>query len=157
MFPPIWLRKILVMTACLMCLAIKPAQAATCDSQSTTAMTRWFNSYTHAWMSLDAPAASALYSKDATYQEDPFEAPMKGVEQIRKYWDAVAHGQRDVTATFEVLSSCGGLSIIHWHSSFSRVPSGQRVELDGIAEVTLDKMGRCIRFLEWWDRKQSTR
>lgn len=148
-------KQLLALTACLMCLAINPAQAATCDSQPTNAVTSWFKSYTQAWVALDAPAASALYSRDATYQEDPFESPMRGAGQIRQYWDDVARGQRDVKATYEVLSSCGDLSIVHWHASFSRVPSGQRVELDGIAEVMLDKMGKCIRFREWWDRKQS--
>lgn len=150
-------KRLLALAACLMFVTIRPAQAATCDSQATTAVATWFKSYTKAWIALDPSAASALYSKDATYQEDPFELPMQGVEQIRKYWEDVARGQRDVTASYEVLSSCGNQNIVHWHASFSRVPSGQRVELDGIAEVLLEKNGRCVRFREWWDRKQTSR
>lgn len=150
-------KRLLMLAACLMCIAIRPVQAAACDSPRSIAVTSWFKSYTQAWTALDPSAASALYSNDATYQEDPFELPMQGAEQIRKYWEDVARGQRDVTASYEVLSSCGNQNIVHWHASFTRVPSGQRVELDGIAEVLLEKNGRCVRFREWWDRKQTSR
>lgn len=149
------LKQILALAACFLCFAIRPAQATNCDPQSTPAAAHWFQSYALAWKALDAPAASALYAKDATYQEDPFEAPLRGETQIRKYWDDVAREQRDVSVIYEVLGSCGGLSIVHWHASFARVPSGQRVELDGAAEVWLDRAGKCIRFREWWDRKQT--
>lgn len=146
----------LAILALVICsISPKSSMAAECNSQPTAEVAGWFARYVAAWTELDPADASALYSKDATYQEDPFESPMQGEEQIRKYWEDVARGEHDVHVNYEVLSSRGRRSIVHWHASFSRVPSRQEVELDGIAEVTLDKMGKCIRFREWWDRKQS--
>lgn len=150
----------LLLTAILMLLAIPGiaiAQRQTPDCGSAAARMEaghWFWQLNMAWERLDAVAATALFTDHAEYQDYPFDAPLRGRQAIRAYWDGVAHGQRDVHTSYEVLSACGDSSIVHWTASFVRVPSGQQVRLDGIAEVTLDQHGKCESFHEWWDREQ---
>ncbi|MGH8377357.1 MAG: nuclear transport factor 2 family protein [Gammaproteobacteria bacterium] len=131
------------------------ANAAVCNTTGErVAAGQWFRQINTAWEHLDAAAATALFTKNAEYRDDPFSPPLRGEKAIRAYWDDVARGQRDVHTSYEVLSACGDQSIVHWQASFVRVPSGQKVRLDGIAEVTLDRHGKCVLFREWWNRDQ---
>lgn len=116
---------------------------------------QWFRRLNEAWEDRDAAAATALFSGSAQYWDDPFGAPQRGSKRIRAYWDGVSAGQRDVHTSYEVLSSCGGKSLVHWTARFTRVPSGQKVRLDGIAEIVLDRHGKAFSFREWWNREQN--
>ena len=140
----------------LCCLSARQAAAQTCNEAGERAVaSQWFRQLNDAWEDRDAAAATALFSRSAIYWDDPFGAPERGAKQIRSYWDDVSTGQRDVHASYEVLSSCGGTSLVHWTARFTRIPSGQKVRLDGIAEIILDRSGKALSFREWWNREQS--
>lgn len=144
--------------ACLLlcCLCAPQAKAGTCNTAGERAVaSRWFGRLNEAWEDRNAAAATALFSRSAKYLDDPFGPPQRGVKEIRAYWDDVAAGQRDVHTTYEVLSSCGGKSLVHWTARFTRLSSGQKVWLDGIAEILLDRHGKALSFREWWNRKQN--
>jgi ketosteroid isomerase-like protein len=117
---------------------------------------QWFESYKAAWEHRDSQAAAAMFAPDAEYRADPFEPSFLGEKEIRRYWSDVANTQRDVKVTFELLSAEPGVGIVRWRASFVRVPSGQKVELEGIAQFFLNSEGKCTRFLEWWNRKQTS-
>lgn len=159
--PISWWRLVLsVISILLIALAMShPALAQQTASVCGTAAERtaaghWYRQLNLAWERLDAAGATDLFAESAEYQDYPFDAPLRGRRAIRAYWDGVARGQRNVHTSYEVLSACGHTSIVHWTASVVRVPSGQKVRLDGIAEVTLDKRGTCTLFREWWDREQ---
>lgn len=137
-------------------LLVPPVQAATpCPASGKgTVIASWFRQLDAAWEHRDAAAAVALFAADAAYREDPFQMPMRGKPAILAYWTYVVHSQRDIRTGSELLSACGNTGIVHWTASFVRVPTGQKVRLDGIAEVTLDTNGRGVRFLEWWNIDQ---
>jgi hypothetical protein len=116
----------------------------------------WFESYKLAWEHLDSQAATSMFARDAEYRADPFEPSLLGEKEIRRYWNDVANTQRDVKVTFELLSARRGVGIVRWRAAFVRVPSGQQVELEGIAQFFLNSEGKCTRFLEWWNRKQTS-
>lgn len=150
--------KFKLMLICLLTIGwvAPPAQAAVCGSTEELATSgHWFGQLNHAWERLDAAAAAALFAEQAEYQDYPFDAPLRGKQAIRAYWDDVARGQRDVHTSYEVLSVCGKTSIVHWTASFVRVPSGQKVRLDGIAVIVLNESGKAVSFREWWDREQN--
>lgn len=149
--------KLSFMIICLLsvCWLAPQAHAAVCGTAvQQAAASNWFRQINSAWERLDAAAATALFADDARYQDYPFDTPLRGAKEIRAYWDDVARGQRDVHTSYELLSACDNTSIVHWTASFVRVPSGQKVRLDGIAEVILNKRGKCTLFREWWDRQQ---
>lgn len=43
----------------------------------------------------------------------------------------------------------------HWHATFTRVPAGTFVELDGVLMARFDAHMRCTEFREWWHRKET--
>lgn len=115
----------------------------------------WLDAYGHAWEAHDPEASAALYCEDALYFETPFDEPMRGVAAIRDYAAEAAGAQKDVTFSADVLAVSGDTGIARWTTSFTRVPSGVRVELDGIFLVKFSVDGRCREFREWWHRRES--
>ena len=79
---------------------------------------------------------------------------MKGIDAIRKYWNAVADTQKDVKFEYEILESNNSHGIAHWKSSFVRAKQNTLVLLDGILVAHLDSENKCIRFQEWWQSKK---
>src|SRR5688572_13008403 len=60
------------------------------------AYVEWLARYRRAWIDRDAEAASGLFTEDATYREQPFQAPFIGRAAIRDYWSTVTASQSDV-------------------------------------------------------------
>ena len=86
----------------------------------------------------------------------PFGEPLRGEGAIRAYWADAARSRRDIKVSYELLSAHVGVGIVRWRAVFVRVPSGQKVELEGIAQFKLNPNGKCTQFLEWWNRKQTS-
>ena len=113
----------------------------------------WLKDYEEAWETLDANKAAQLFTKDATYQDDPYKDPHQGREGIHQYWSTVTADQKDVDFTFEVLSVAGDTGIVHWHSEFTQVSSGSTIILDGIFVLDFSQQGLCQSLKEWWHLK----
>jgi ketosteroid isomerase-like protein len=115
----------------------------------------WLNAYGRAWETRDPRSVGELFSEDATYQETPFVAPLRGRAAVRQYWeDKVEKSQENVQFESEVLAVAGDHAIAHWRASFVRVKSGKQVRLDGIFLLTFDADGRCQKLQEWWVRQE---
>src|SRR5262245_51753443 len=56
----------------------------------------WLERYRRAWLERDAHAPCPLFTEDATYREQPFQAPFVGREAIRDYWAKVTASQTSV-------------------------------------------------------------
>lgn len=108
----------------------------------------WLDAYGRAWETGDADAAASLFTEEATYQESPFEEPMRGREAIHRYWSQVPEQQRDVEFGYEVLSASPAL--VHWWASFTRLASGAPTRLDGVLLLEFDEGDRCTSLREWW-------
>jgi hypothetical protein len=153
--------KLLILVAVFSCLFQNVADGdqlvSSGGSAASDAIAKgWFERYKLAWERRDSEAAAAMFAPDAEYRADPFEPSLLGEKEIRRYWDDVANTQRDVKVTFELLSAAPGMGIVRWRASFVRAPSGQKVELEGIAQFFLNSKRKCTRFLEWWNRKQTS-
>ncbi len=55
--------------------------------------TAWVNTLIRAWENRDAQAAADLFTNNATYQENPFDEPLRGRAAIRAYWADVPRTQ----------------------------------------------------------------
>jgi hypothetical protein len=115
----------------------------------------WLEAYDRAWETGDPQAAAALFTEDATYQETPFDAPMRGRDAIVAYWSDVPLRQEDIRFGYDILATTADQGIAHWWATFVRIPSGVRVKLDGVFAVTLDADNRCRTFREWWHRQET--
>lgn len=114
----------------------------------------WLQRYGNAWMSRNPEGVGELFSADASYYETPFDAPFRGREGIREYWEGVPRGQADITFHARVLAVLGTTAIAKWDAEFTRVPSGQRIELDGMFVLVFNDRGECMELREWWHRRE---
>jgi hypothetical protein len=115
----------------------------------------WLARYGEAWIRADPALASSLFSDDCRYFETPYSEPAAGRAGVRRYWQAVPDGQRDVRFDFQVLAVDGGTVIAHWTASFVRVASGAQVALDGMFLLEFADASHCRSLREWWHRSES--
>ncbi len=111
--------------------------------------------YRRAWETRDAALVLELFTEDATYQENPFSAPMVGHEAIGRYWEEVSANQRDIRFHWHSVSRTDKLHVVEWAAEFTRADSGKRIELRGVMLLEL-RGDRIFRFREYWHRRENT-
>ena len=116
------------------------------------AVESWMDRYRAAWISNEADAVAALFTKDARYSVSPFADPWVGREEIVRRWTAGV--QQDVEMTSEVLAIEGDLALVHWHVFTRNVADPVRVEYDGVLAVRFAQDGRCEDHREWYFRRE---
>jgi nuclear transport factor 2 (NTF2) superfamily protein len=110
----------------------------------------WLKGYEEAWETLDADKAAALFTRDATYRDNPYADPYRGRQGIRDYWTTVTNDQEDIDFRYEVLAVSNRTGIAHWHSEFTQKSSGSGIILDGIFVLVFTPEGLCQSLKEWW-------
>ena len=110
----------------------------------------WLERYGRAWERCDPEAAAALFDEAAEYYETPFDSPFRGRDEIQRYWRDATNSQRDVSFSHEVLSVTADTGVARWGAGFTRIPTGQRVGLDGVFVLTFNEAGLCLVLREWW-------
>ena len=119
-----------------------------------TAFKHWLDKYRQAWENRNPEAAAELYTEEGSYQVTPFVEPLRGREEIRKYWAEVARTEQDISFWYEILSVGEGFGVAHWRASFEITPQELRTNLDGIFLIKLDATGKCTSLQEWWHKQQ---
>ena len=105
--------------------------------------------FKRAWERRDVDAAVALFSDDAEYRVDPFEAPLTGANAIRAYWNDTAAAQTHVEFDAERVWVSGPTVLASWHAAFTRRSTAERVRQRGFMTLELDEAGLVTRFREW--------
>ncbi|OGT85020.1 MAG: hypothetical protein A3H91_16280 [Gammaproteobacteria bacterium RIFCSPLOWO2_02_FULL_61_13] len=135
-------------------LALPPVSAA--DTPLTeAALTQWLEGYKAAWEARDADNAAALFTPDATYQDEAFTPPHVGTQGIKDYWTRVTTGQRDVKFQYQVLSVKGSTGIAHWSAQFAVADTPTTIKLDGVFLLEFSADGKCRSLREWWHLQSS--
>ena len=110
----------------------------------------WATKLGQAWSAQDPGKAMDLVSKDSIeWYENPLQPPYKSWEEVRKLWEAVPFNQKDVTYSHQVLICNDSVGIINWQVKLTKVPSGKKLNIDGIFQVLLDEAGCCTYFKQW--------
>ena len=126
------------------------------NTLSANAFRQWLERYGKAWESGDADAVVGLFTRDARYEETPFDQPMVGHPAIHDYWrQGAGESQKDVRFTFQIVSLEQNIGVAHWQAFFVRIPSGNRVDLDGVLLAEFSADGTCSVFREWWHRRET--
>ena len=115
----------------------------------------WLDAYGRAWEEGDSNAAGMLFTEDATYQENPFDQPMRGRSAIIEYWTHVPRTQENIHFSYQIIALTGDTAVAHWSASFTRIPSNSKVKLDGIFMLTFGEDNRCKSLREWWVRQEN--
>lgn len=137
-------------------IASTPARAAE-PALTEAVLGQWLEGYKAAWEQRDAERAVALFTPDATYQDEAFSPPHVGTQGIRDYWNRVTATQRDVSFRYEVLSVSGSTGIAHWHAEFAVADASPptTIALDGVFVLEFAAGDKCRSLREWWHLKST--
>jgi ketosteroid isomerase-like protein len=116
--------------------------------------TKWLEAYKHAWENRDGAAAAALFADDARYHWGAFSPPLEGRAAIEARWNQAVADERDITFTYRIAAVDGQVGVNYWHTVYTHVDTGVRMEYDGVFIITLNDAGLCARFEEWWAERQ---
>ena len=117
--------------------------------------TQWLAAYRKAWIERDAAAAAALFTEDATYAEQPYEAAFAGRAGVRDYWARVTATQSDIEIQFGTPVTVGNRTAVEWWTTLKN--GGVPVTLAGAFLLTFDAAGRCRALREYWHFSEGTK
>jgi len=108
----------------------------------------WLERYRRAWIERDADAASRLFTEDATYREQPFEAPFVGRGAIRDYWARVTASQTSVELRYGQPVVNGNRLAVEWWANLQT--SDGPLTLAGEFLLLFAENGDCCELREYW-------
>lgn len=111
---------------------------------------RWLKQLGWAWMEKDPQIIADICAKNVIYHETPFTKPYTSPEAVKKLWQEVPETQKDVKFKHQILVVTKKFGIAQCRAEFTRIKQNQRVVLDAIFLVELNKHGLCTRFKWWW-------
>jgi ketosteroid isomerase-like protein len=109
----------------------------------------WTRGYQRAWEGSDAALVLTLFTEDANYRSNPFEAPHVGHDGIRAYWEAVTSQQRDARVVMGQPFVDGDRVAVEWWTTM--VSGGEEVTLPGCLLLRFEADGRCSDLREYWN------
>jgi hypothetical protein len=110
--------------------------------------------YIRAWVDQNPDLIVTIFTDGATYHERVLEAPIRGREGIRDYWQIkVVESQRNIKCELLNLYLDGNTSIVEWEAEFDDLHQGVRKQMREVAILVFE--GRLIASLrEYWSSKQ---
>ncbi|MER3554389.1 MAG: hypothetical protein C4331_08565 [Meiothermus sp.] len=112
----------------------------------------WLEILGRAWEKGDADLAASLFDPEVSYQENPLEPPIHGLEAVRRYWQESLSTQQEVKFSGHVLAVDGNVGVVNWKVEFVRVGSGEKVQLDGVSVGKFGAWGKPVLWQEWWHK-----
>jgi ketosteroid isomerase-like protein len=83
------------------------------------------------WSKGDIELLMSVYSPDAVFIETPFTPPLRGQDEVRKYWLEVPYNQSEVTFTSGEIFAAGPWFSTEFKCVFRRRRTGEWVEARG--------------------------
>jgi hypothetical protein len=108
----------------------------------------WLAAYRKAWIERDPDAAAALFTDDATYQEQPYAEAYAGPQGVRDYCASVTATQADVELEYGTPLVLGDRTAVEWWVTL--VNAGVEITLAGEFMLRFDESGLCRDLREYW-------
>ncbi len=115
---------------------------------------QWLAAYAKAWIERDAAAAAALFTRDATYGEQPYEQAFAGSDGVRAYWAKVTAAQSDIEIKYGKPITVGNRTAVEWWTTLAN--GGVPITLAGAFVLTFDASGLCRSLREYWHFAEGT-
>jgi hypothetical protein len=90
-----------------------------------------------------------LFAANAEYHYDPFEPPLLGSNDIRRYWNGIAADQTQVDFDAEHTWVVARTILSSWHGAYTLRSSTDRIRVRGFATMEIDEVGLIFRLREW--------
>ena len=113
----------------------------------------WLNELAEIWETRDPERAANFFSDVKNYYETPFSQPVNSKQDILEIWKEVPVAHDKVDVETKIISIENNLGIAHWNAKFTRIPSNQPAELDGIYQVKFNDKNEFIEFRQWYNSK----
>jgi hypothetical protein len=108
----------------------------------------WLERYRRAWIERDADAASRLFTEEATYREQPFQAPFVGRAAIGDYWARVTASQTSVELRYGRSVVDGRRLAVEWWANLQTTDGP--LTLAGEFLLSFADTGECRELREYW-------
>ena len=115
---------------------------------------KWFFNLKTAWETKNPQLAADICSENLLWYETPFDEPLKTKGEVLDEWQTVSK-QEDISVEYQILAVEGQTAITQWSAKFIRIPSGEKVEMEGIFKVRLNNEGLCEEFHQWYNYKSA--
>lgn len=107
----------------------------------------WVTAYERAWRTAGTDDLERLFTADATYLTTPYADPIRGLPEIRRFWDADRDGPDEVfTMSWSVVAASGDTAVVRVEVAYGE-PVRQEYRDLWIIRFAAD--GRCREFEEW--------
>ena len=121
---------------------------------SEEGFTSWMQRLGEAWEGRDASAAANLFSPDVRYRENPFGEPLRGREEVERYWLEMLAEQEEVSVSFKVLAVTEERTVVNWEARYIDVETKERATVNGVSVGRFSGEELCEEWLEWWHKQQ---
>ena len=108
----------------------------------------WLERYRQAWIARDAEAAGPLFTEDAIYREQPFQAAFVGRAAIKEYWRTVTASQTSVELRYGRPIADGNRVAVEWWANLET--TGGPLTLAGEFLLRFADSGECRELREYW-------
>lgn len=112
-----------------------------------TAVEEWVAGYERLWRTPGTEGLADLFAPEATYLPSPWAQPIKGLEEIARFWEAERDGPDEpFTMSSEVLAVDGATAVVRVAVDYG-APRGTRWR--DLWVLRLAENGWCESFEEW--------
>lgn len=108
----------------------------------------WIEAYRQAWENADSAAAGALFSEDALYRSNIFEAPHAGRKGVEDYWTNVTAVQSQVKVRMGSPIIEGSRVVVEFWTTM--LVDGGELTLPGCLLLRFGDDGLCADLREYW-------
>jgi ketosteroid isomerase-like protein len=110
-------------------------------------VTEWLAEYERVWRAAGTGGLGRLFTDDASYQLDPYEPPIEGLEEIAAMWEREREGpDEQFTMKSAVVALDGDTVVVRVEVHYGG-PSPH--EYRDLWILEFDRSGRCRTFEEW--------
>jgi ketosteroid isomerase-like protein len=129
------------------------------ESGDTRALGRsLIDTFGKGWSKGDIELLMSVYSPDAVFVETPFTPPLRGQDEVRKYWLEVPYNQSEITFTSGEIFAAGPWFSTEFKCVFRRRRTGEWVEARGaiFCETSAQQITEMRMYWHRWNGDRET-
>jgi hypothetical protein len=106
----------------------------------------WVERYERAWRAPGTESLAGLFSQEATYSTAPYGELHRGLDAIRRMWEAERSRDEQFSMASEIVTVEGDTGVVRVQVDYERP---RRQQYKDLWVIRVDADGRCTEFEEW--------